>query len=45
MIYYAFCAVFGMTALLLDSRLYKLLALGILGVVGIGLLWWVGSRE
>lgn len=44
MIYYAFCAVFGMTALLLDSRLYKLLALGILGVVGIGLLWWVGRR-
>lgn len=48
MVYYAFCAAFGMTALLLNSRLYKLFALGILGVMAIGLLWWAaraGNRE
>lgn len=34
--YYAFCAGFGGLALVLDNRLYKLIALGILGAIVLG---------
>jgi UDP-GlcNAc:undecaprenyl-phosphate GlcNAc-1-phosphate transferase len=38
--YYLFCALFGLLALLLSSRLYKLLALVVMGLaVGLVLLW------
>ena len=36
--YYAFCAGFGLLALVLTSRLYKLYALGLLGVIVLGTL-------
>lgn len=38
LLYWGFCALFGALALLLSSRLYKLGALGILGVFTVGIL-------
>jgi UDP-GlcNAc:undecaprenyl-phosphate/decaprenyl-phosphate GlcNAc-1-phosphate transferase len=40
-IYWAFCAVAGLLALVLTSRLYKLVALGGLGILTIGLLLYL----
>lgn len=42
--YYAFSAGFGVLALVLGPRLYKLIALMLLGAIGLGVLWWA-SRE
>jgi hypothetical protein len=42
--YYAFCAAFGLLALLLSSRLYKLLLLIALAAVTLAFLWWVEKR-
>lgn len=42
--YWGFCAVFGILTLLLDDRLYKLVALGGLATVGLLVLIWA-SRE
>ena len=38
--YWAFCALFGGLTLLLDDRLYKLVALVGLGIVGLMVLLW-----
>jgi len=40
--YWAWCALFGALTLLLDDRLYKLLALGALLLVGLAVLIWAG---
>ncbi len=40
--YWLFCAVFGTLTLFLDDRLYKLIALVGLGVVGLAVLVWAG---
>lgn len=40
--YWIWCALFGALTLLLDDRLYKLLALGALLVVGLAVLIWAG---
>jgi len=42
--YWTFCGVAGALALLLSSRLYKLVALGLLGLMTLGLLWYLGRR-
>ncbi len=42
--YWTFCGVAGALALLLSSRLYKLVALGLLGFMTLGLLWYLGCR-
>lgn len=42
--YYLFCAAFGLLALALSSRLYKLLLLLALAAVALALLWWVEKR-
>jgi len=42
--YYVLCGAFGLFALLVSSRLYKLLALGGLGLITLAVLWWV-SRD
>ncbi len=42
--YYTFCALFGGLALLLENRLYKVIALGVLGVAALLLLIWA-SRQ
>lgn len=38
--YWAFCALFGALTLTIDSRLYKVIALGALGLLGLGVLIW-----
>jgi len=43
-LYWAFCALFGLLALAVSSRLYKLLALAGIGVVVVAVLAWL-SRE
>ncbi|MGQ9585778.1 MAG: glycosyltransferase family 4 protein [Anaerolineae bacterium] len=42
--YWVLCGAFGLFALLVSSRLYKLIALAGLGLVTLAVLWWV-SRE
>ncbi len=42
--YYAFSAGFGALALVIGPRVYKLMALALLGAIGLGVLWWA-SRE
>jgi UDP-GlcNAc:undecaprenyl-phosphate GlcNAc-1-phosphate transferase len=44
MLYYVFCATFGLLALLIEVRLYKLIALGFMGVLTVGLLWWLARK-
>lgn len=41
--YWAWCALFGALTLLLDDRVYKMLALGALGVVGLAVLVWASQ--
>jgi len=42
--YYAFCALFGGLALLLENRLYKVIALGVLGVAALAVLVWAAHQ-
>ena len=42
--YYAFCAAFGGLALFLESRLYKVIALGVLGAAALTVFVWA-SRQ
>ncbi|NLE76192.1 MAG: undecaprenyl/decaprenyl-phosphate alpha-N-acetylglucosaminyl 1-phosphate transferase [Chloroflexi bacterium] len=43
-LYYALCGSFGLVALLVSSRLFKLGALAVLGLGALALLWWVSRR-
>jgi UDP-GlcNAc:undecaprenyl-phosphate GlcNAc-1-phosphate transferase len=43
--YWGFCALFGLLALTVSSRIYKLLALGVLGIAVISLLTWLSFRN
>jgi hypothetical protein len=45
LLYYAFCGLFGTLALLISSRLYKFLALLVLGAMTISLLLFVSRKE
>jgi UDP-GlcNAc:undecaprenyl-phosphate GlcNAc-1-phosphate transferase len=42
--YYAFCATFGVLALALENRLYKLIALGVLTGAALALLVWASKQ-
>ncbi len=42
--YYAFCAAFGVLALVLENRLYKLIALVVLAGAALALLVWAGRQ-
>ena len=42
--YWLFCAAFGVLTLTVDSRFYKLVALGVLALVGIGVFVWASRR-
>jgi len=44
LVYYVFCASFGALALLISHRLYKLVALLVLGVLVALALWWVARQ-
>lgn len=41
LLYYLFCATFGVLALLIEDRLFKLIALAIMGGLTLTLLWWL----
>ncbi len=43
--YWAFCAVFGLLTLLLDDKVYKMVALAGLGMVALGVLIWADNAE
>lgn len=45
LLYYAFCAVFGGLALLIDVRLFKLAALAVMGLLTVTLLWWLAQAD
>jgi UDP-GlcNAc:undecaprenyl-phosphate GlcNAc-1-phosphate transferase len=45
LLYYGFCAVFGLMALLIADRVYKLVALGLLATFTVGLLWWLALQS
>ncbi len=42
--YYAFCGLFGALALLLENRLYKLIALMVLGIASLVVLVWASKQ-
>ncbi|MDM8530596.1 MraY family glycosyltransferase [Anaerolineales bacterium HSG25] len=44
LLYYSFCGLFGLQALLITDRLYKLLALIIMSGLTLALLWWLAQR-
>jgi UDP-GlcNAc:undecaprenyl-phosphate/decaprenyl-phosphate GlcNAc-1-phosphate transferase len=41
LLYYSFCTAFGLLALLIEDRIFKLVALGVMGGFTLALLWWV----
>lgn len=43
-LYYTFCAAFGMMALLIADRFFKLIALAMLGALTLTLLWWLSRN-
>jgi UDP-GlcNAc:undecaprenyl-phosphate GlcNAc-1-phosphate transferase len=43
--YYALSAGLGTLALVIGPRVYKLMALALLGVIGLGVLWWASREE
>lgn len=45
LLYYTFCTTFGLLALLIEVRLFKLIALAIMGTLTVGLLWWLAKQE
>jgi UDP-GlcNAc:undecaprenyl-phosphate GlcNAc-1-phosphate transferase len=45
LLYYSFCAAFGVLALVIEVRLFKLLALAVIGVMTLGLLWWLSRND
>jgi UDP-GlcNAc:undecaprenyl-phosphate/decaprenyl-phosphate GlcNAc-1-phosphate transferase len=44
LLYYSFCLSFGLLALIISSRIFKLVTLVVLGLLALGALWWL-SRE
>lgn len=45
LLYWGFCTLFGLLALVVSSRLYKLLALATIGVVVVAVLAWLSRSE
>jgi UDP-GlcNAc:undecaprenyl-phosphate GlcNAc-1-phosphate transferase len=43
--YYTFCATFGLLALLIEDRFFKLVALGVMSALTLALLWWLARGE
>jgi UDP-GlcNAc:undecaprenyl-phosphate GlcNAc-1-phosphate transferase len=42
-LYYTFCAAFGLLALIIADRFFKLVALGVLGSLTLSLLGWLAK--
>jgi len=45
LLYYSFCAAFGLMALVIEVRVFKLVALGMMVAVTLILLWWLSRQE
>ena len=45
LLYYAFCATFGILALIIEVRLFKLMTLGVMGSLTLFLLWWLSRTQ
>jgi len=45
LVYYAFCALFGMLTLVVSSQLFKLLAMGAMAIIVVGGMIWLTRRE
>lgn len=45
LLYYTFCTAFGLLALLIEVRLFKLIALGLMSSLTLFLLWWLSWVE
>lgn len=43
--YYSFCAAFGLLALLIEDRLFKLVALAVMSILTLVLLWWLAKTS
>jgi len=43
--YYVFCASFGMLTLVVSSRIFKLLALGVMALIVIGIMVWLSNSR
>lgn len=44
-LYYTFCAAFGLLALLIEDRLFKLVALAVMAGLTLALLWWLAKTS
>ncbi len=44
-LFYTFCATFGLLALLIEDRLFKLVALGVMSTLTLILLWWLAKGK
>ncbi len=44
-LYYTFCAAFGLLALLIEDRLFKLVALAVMSGLTLTLLWWLARQK
>lgn len=44
-LYYVFCATFGLMALLIADRIFKLIALGVMSGFTLALLWWLARSK
>jgi UDP-GlcNAc:undecaprenyl-phosphate GlcNAc-1-phosphate transferase len=44
-LYYLFCTAFGLLALLIEVRLYKLVAMGVMAGLTVGVLWWLARQK
>ena len=44
-LYYAFCATFGLMALVVADRTFKLIALGVMSSLTLALLWWLARSK
>jgi UDP-GlcNAc:undecaprenyl-phosphate GlcNAc-1-phosphate transferase len=45
LLYYTFCTAFGVLALTIEVRLFKLLALAVIGLLTLFLLWWLSRQN
>lgn len=45
LLYYSFCAAFGILALIIEVRLFKLLALAVIGSMTLSVLWWLSRSD
>ena len=45
LVYYLFCAFFGVLTLVVSSRLFKLVAMGVMGLIVVGVLVWLTQKD